>query len=342
MRKYVHIAIAVIISLASVLTISSSGYATSIPSSDFSLEVSPSPLTLTVEPGKPAKTELKIRNASLKPETLKIEARSFTVSKGDGAIKLSDTTPRDLAAWVSYTHPTFTVQPGEWFSQQIIVTLPDAAGFSYPFAVVISRANEEATNSSSRLLKGSVAVFALVNVSKPGSTRSLAIETLTTSQPIYEYLPATVKIRLKNTGNSIVQPYGNLYIQRKSGSSSPLAVLPVNDANGYILPNTSRDLTIDWDDGWPVYKQTGDKRSLDWDDESTSHFRLGKYTAKVVAVYNDGTRDVPITGEVTFWVIPWKILLAILLGVVILIVGIWSIVRQIATRIKRIGHPKQS
>lgn len=340
--KIVIYSIAALLVFASTLLIVPRSSATAIPTGDFSIEVSPSPLTLTVEPGKEATTELKIRNASLTPETLKIEARSFTISKIDGSIKLSDSTPKDLASWVSYAKPTFTIQPGEWFSQTITVNLPDAAGFSYPFAVVISRANDASTSGdSTRLIKGSVAVFALVNISKPGATRELAIESLTASQPIYEYLPAEINIKLKNTGNSIVQPYGNVYIQRNIKTTTPLAVLPLNSANNYILPGTSKEIAIKWDDGYPVYKQSGDKQTLEWDADSTSHFRLGKYTARVVAVYNDGTRDIPITGEVSFWVIPWRIILLSLVIVGVLGIGIWSIVRQITQKFSHLRKPKQ-
>ncbi len=324
-------------SLMSCLFFAAHSRATIIPAGDFSLEVSPSPLTITVEPGKAATVELKIRNASLKPEQLKIEARNFTINNTNQDIALGDSTPADLAAWVQYAQPTFTVQPGQWYTQKITITLPQSVGFSYSFAVVISRANHDTTaTGGNRLLKGSVAVFTLVNVNKPGATRTIELESITTTQPIYEYLPAEVRVHIKNTGNSIVQPYGNIYIQRNATSTTPLAVLPLNDARSYILPGSSKTFTVQWSDGWPVYRQESGKRSVDWDDGSTSQFRIGKYTAKVVAVYNDGARDVPVTGEVSFWVTPWKLLLGILLLISLVVFGIWSIIRQIAHKIKRL------
>ena len=316
--------------------------ATTIPNSDFSIEVSPSPLAITVDPGKAVTSELKIRNAGLKPEQLKIEARDFTISKDTGEVKLGESTPKDLAAWVRYSAPIFTVQPGEWFTQNITITLPESAGFSYPFAVVISRAKQPTNNpDGTRLLEGSVAVFTLVNVNKPGATRSIALESIVSAQPFYEYLPAEIKIRLKNTGNSIVQPYGNVYIQRGSKDTNPLAVLPLNDARSYILPNTSKDISIQWNDGWPVRKKDGDKTVVDWNDESTTHFRFGKYTAKVVAVYNDGSRDVPVVGETTFWVIPWKLLLGGLLVLLLAVFGVWSIIKQITLRVKSLRSSRR-
>ena len=149
-----------------------------------------------------------------------------------------------------------------------------------------------------------MAVFTLLNVNRPDATRKLDLVSLEPTQRVYEYLPATINIRLKNTGNSIVQPYGNLFIQRSSNDTKPIATLPVNEAQGYILPGTERVLTAVWDDGFPRYTTSTDasgatKTTLEWNIDTVRKFRFGQYTAKVVAVYNDGTRDIPITAEVT-------------------------------------------
>jgi hypothetical protein len=36
--------------------------------------------------------------------------------------------------------------------------------------------------------------------------------------------------------------------------------------------------------------------------------RWGKYTANLLLVYDDGTKDVPIEGTLSFWVIPWRLI----------------------------------
>ena len=313
-----------------------------IPNSDFSIEVSPSPLSATVQPGKAAKIELKIRNASLKPERLKIESRSFVLGANSEGISISDTTPKEMKEWIHYSDPEFAVTPGAWFSQTITISLPESAGFSYPFAVVISRANDGGDSSNGRLLKGSVAVFTLLNIDKPGATRKLELETFTSSQAVYEYLPARLKLILKNTGNSIVQPYGNIYIQRDSGSVNSISVLPVNSNQSYILPGKTREFTASWDNGFPVYtKGEENKDILSWNPTSGAPFRFGHYTAKVVAVYNDGSRDIPITSEIGFRVIPWKLLLAGLVIVALVCLGFWSLIRKTTRKIRALRASKQ-
>ncbi len=282
----------------------------------FFLQVSPSPLVAEVKPGQTKDIELKIRNAGTEAEELKIESRKFSVNRTTGEVLLDDSAPSEIAPWVSYSAPKFKVAPGEWFTQKIRVSLPKESGFSYSLALVISRAQNQQIVSSGRLIKGSVAVFTLLNVDRPGATKKLEITDFKASQSVYEYLPASFTTSFRNTGNTIVQPSGNIFIQRSSTDSEPIATLPVNDKGGYLLPDTPRTLETDWSTGFPVFQTTttvgGDKKTdLVWDWSKLTDFRIGPYTAKLVAVYNDGQRDVPIEKEISFWVLPWRTMLII-------------------------------
>lgn len=299
---------------------------------EFSLQVSPSPLVATLKPGQTESLELKIRNSGLTPEKLRIETRSFTLSSGSDTIAIDDTKPADIDSWVRFDKPTFTVQPGQWSTQKIAIAVPKDAGFSYSFALVISRVDTPKPIQGGRVIQGSVAVFTLLNVDRPGAVRKVDLASLKASQNVYEFLPADFTIALKNSGNTILQPYGNIFIQQGNGST-PLATLPLNEARGYILPGQERTLSAQWKDGFPYYdvstSESGvENRDLRWNFDTLSKFRFGHYTAKVVAVYNDGTRDVPIEGEVGFWVIPWR---SILIGIFLLIL-LWFVQRKIAKR----------
>ena len=77
---------------------------------------------------------------------------------------------------MDYSHPAFSVAPGQWFTQKITIDLPDSAGFSYPFVVVVSRQNNPDQPDGGAAIRASIAVFALVNIDKPGATRKLEID----------------------------------------------------------------------------------------------------------------------------------------------------------------------
>lgn len=299
----------------------------------FSLQVTPSPIVTTVTPGQATTIDLKIRNGSTDTENLKIEARSFRVDNNTGEVNLENKAPAEVKDWISFKERNFTVNPGEWYTQKVTFDLPKETGFSYSLALVISRQKEPQSIKSGRLIRGSVAVFTLLNVDRPGATRQLNVSKFIVTKRVYEFLPASFEIRFHNSGNSIVQPYGNLFIQRGSNSDQPITTLPVNEKRGYILPGSVRTLNVQWTDGFPKFVSVAQpdgstKTKLKWNWSNASNFRIGRYTANLVAVYNDGTRDIPIRGEVSFWVIPWRIIIVGLIFVLILVFGVWSMIRK--------------
>lgn len=327
------------------------GFGTSSVSADslsnFSLQVTPSPLVTIVKPGVKTQVELKAHNGGSGTENLKIEPRAFTLSQDSKTVNLLDTTPPDISSWISFSQPHFTVQPGQWFSEQVIFNVPKDAGFSYSLALVISRQSDPKPTGAGRLIQGSVAIFTLVNVDRPGATSSLKVDAFTVNKHMYEYLPATFSVRFHNVGNTIAQPYGNIFVQRSSSSKTPLATMAVNATKGYILPGTDRTITASWTDGFPAYKAitnndgtTSQKLIWNWGD--LSHLRIGRYTAHLVAVYDQGGHDMPLEGNVTFWVIPWKLLLIPLIILLLIGFAIFMLIRSITRGVTKTRNKRKA
>ena len=313
-----------VLAIAACLVTASAMVFAATPASDFYIQVSPSPLVTTVKPGQTQNLELKVRNSGTGTEELRIDPRRFSVDKTTGEVTLDDQTPSEIAKWISFSTPTFKIKPGEWTTLKVRISIPKEAGFSYSLALIINRTNNPTKIESGRLLRGSVAVFTLINVDKPGAVRKLDVSDFKTSQPLYEFLPAKFTVTFRNTGNTIVQPYGNIFVQRGANDTVPIATLPVNDKGGYLLPETPRTLQTEWNQGFPVPHTTvsadGKENSeLVWDWSKLTDFRIGQYTAKLVAIYNDGQRDVPIQRTITFWVLPWRAILILLVSVSLLV-----------------------
>lgn len=346
MRKYLRFVLIAFILCALPNVLPSNVFAADTPG-DFSLQVTPSPLVTSVKPGTRTQVALKIRNAGDGVESLKIEPRSFTFDSKTGKVNLLDTVTPDIKSWVSFSNPTFKIAPGEWVTEQVILNFPKDTGFSYSFALAISRQSNPKPTEGNRAINGSLAVFTLVNIDKPGATSSLNVASFTASKRIYEYLPSTFTVRFRNSGNTIVQPYGNIFIQRGKDTKSPLKSLVVNETRGYILPSTERAISAEWTDGFPVYKTATDsngktERKLIWNWGELSKLRIGRYTAHLVAVYNQAGHDVPIEGTVSFWVIPWKILLVLFVVTLLLLFSIYMIGLLIFRKIKHRRQKKQT
>ncbi len=303
-------------------------------SGPFNIQVTPTTIIETVKPGESKTIEIKIHNQAQQPELLKAELRNFQVNQDNGEVQLLNTPPPDVKDWVSFSDPTFTVQPGDFFTEHMNINTPQTAGFSYTFATVISRANPPQQKPGARTLVGSVAIFSLLSVDRPGAVRKFEVTQFKSTRNLYEYLPATFSIKIKNTGNTFVRPVGNIFIQRGPNSPKSISTLTINQNGSYVLPNTTRSFATVWNEGFPNFEdvKVADnapaKRQLTWDWSKAQNFRIGHYNAKMVAVYNDGKRDIPVEASIGFWVLPWKLLIIMALVILILLVGIGTIFRR--------------
>jgi hypothetical protein len=304
------------------------------------LEVSPSPIVLTLKPGESKTVDVRIFNAGAKTETLKIVLQTFTTNKNNSQVNLDDRLPPEVKDWIRFAKPVFTVKPGERITQQVSINVPETAGFSYNFAMVISRQTAPKAPAGQSTVVGSVAIFTLLNIDRPGAIKKLTVKSFTSAKKYYEYLPAELTLKLSNEGNSLILPAGNAFIQRTANSNDPETVLSVNPKSLYLLPGITREYPIQWDDGLPVYvaqvaaANAPAERKLEWNWRN-SKFRIGRYVARVVVIYNDGQRDVPVEAQVSFWVIPWKIILGGIVALLVLLTGAYAIIRFIFKSAKR-------
>lgn len=287
----------------------------------FDLTVSPVFLTVSTTPGSTTTQQVKVRNGGPVAEDLAVSLMKFKAYSDTGQPELLNFDPTDdYATWASFSENRFTVAPGEWKTLNVTFTVPPSAGLGYYYAVNFTRANSPTPVAEGTTLIGSAAVLILLDVEVPEAKRSVELMEFYADHKLYAFLPSTLTLRLKNTGNIHVAPRGNIFIQRSNGTQ--VALLNINERLGNILPDSERVFTATWDDGFPLYipktengtvlhdKKGRTEMKLKWDFTQTQKIRFGRYTANVLLVFDDGTRDVPIEGTVTFWVVPWPILLA--------------------------------
>lgn len=281
---------------------------------------SPLPISLIVEPGKTISTQLKVKNAGTEEERLKIDILKFNAYEESGKPALMDLEPTDtLDDWVSFSEPTFSLAPEEWKTITVTFTVPETAAFGYYYAFVFNRADESLSPKPQQTaVIGGTATLVLLEARVPDAKREVTVSEFSTDKKVYEFLPTRFTVALKNTGNVHVAPRGNIFLSDWKGKE--VALLEVNEAKGNILPSSTRIFDSEWRDGFPVYEVLIDnnavvfdeagnpEQDLVWDFEQASKLRFGKYTAKLLLIYDDGTKDIPIEGLVSFWVIPWRII----------------------------------
>jgi hypothetical protein len=318
------------------------------------LVTSPLPISLVTTPGSTVSAQLKIKNGGDQPETLQVGLMKFSAYGDEGQPRLLDRQAGDdYFDWVSFSENDFTVNPNEWKTITATINVPPTAAFGYYYAVTFSRKSEEISGGPrSTKVIGATATLILLEVRVPNAVRNIEVLDFSTPRQIYEFLPVNFNIKLKNTGNVHVAPTGNIFIDHW-GETKDTAILTVNDLKGSVLPDSNRVFESDWTDGFPVYQQKTDGNKvaltdragkpineLKWDFSQVPKLRWGKYTANLLLVYDDGTKDVPIEGKLTFWVIPWRIIGGGTIVLLLVLVGLYSIVKAPIKRI--VGNKKKN
>ncbi len=122
------------------------------------------------------------------------------------------------------------------------------------------------------------------------------LKNFTASQNFYEQGPVNFKIDDTNTGDVYLDPYGTVQLKDMFGR----VVDQTNVAPWFVLPRSERIRVIAW---------------------NTPGLFIGRYTATLSL--NRGYGNIIDTKSVSFWVIPWRIILIVLIGLILII---WFIV----------------
>lgn len=311
----------------------------------FNFSTTPIVASLDVKPGKTVSTKVQLKNNGLSTEKIKVGLLKLSSNDKDGAPVLKDTEVNDdFVNWVKFSEDTFDAEPDVWKTIDVTVSAPATAAFGYYYAINFSRINGAQNQGSPTNISASIAVPLLLDVTAPGAVRNADITNFSVNKNVFEFLPATFNVTLKNSGNTHVAPRGNVFIT-KGGKN--VGLIEVNKGKGNILPSSVRQFSSDWNDGSPAYvlkevdgKPVTDKDgnrvyTLSWSKFDAGKLRFGKYHAKIAMVYDDGRGDVSTEAELDFWVIPWRILGVLLVVLLFIGAGLWAtLLKPLRSRIR--------
>lgn len=256
------------------------------------LSISPVTFELSAEAGDRLIEQVKVFNPTQSPMTVRMKVEDFTAVGDEGQVALMEPDENytySLARWVTVAPSEFILEAGKQQYVTVEISIPSSAepGGHYGSIVAsLSGAVQDVTGSAVGNERGSLILLRVAgNVEE-----ALLIDTF--SAPSFsEYGPIPFEIKFENIGNVHVKPKGFVTITNMSGKE--IAQLEIPERN--VLPGAKRQADLEW-------SETN---------------MIGRFTATMVANYGQGQ---VITDTVTFTVFPWKIALAILAVVVILVV----------------------
>lgn len=291
-----------------------------VPTNGLNLTLSPTYITLVTDPGKEVKSEFKVTNNSSSTENLEISIAKIQVG-ADGKPVLADLTQSDaFGKWLQLETNQVTLKANQSKTIRFTISPPSDAALGYYYTLLVRRVKTGSeTGGAQAVISGSAGIPVLLEVRSPNAKKELQVQSFKTDKLFYEYLPVRFDVEVKNTGNVQVIPFGDIFID--SMFHKQIAIIHANPGRGNVLAGSVRTFSDVWDDAFAVnqpkvengvpIKDAGGRNVLEtnYDFSKANKFRIGKYTAHLLMVYDNGERDIPVEGTVSFWIIPWKIML---------------------------------
>ena len=304
----------------------------------YDVTVSPIYLDLTANPGDTLTTKIRLRNNTTSPIPIKVGVEKLSGDLNGNVILKQDENDPTLS-WIQFDNNTFVAKPLEWTDVPFTVNIPKEAAYGYYWTITFAQDESSPLAKSGVNLTGAAGVPLLLNVVKEGAKSEGKLASFTSDKGFYEYPPVAFTTKFENLGNIHIQPKGNIFIKDWLGRQ--VAVLDVNQTMGNILPNSARIFQNPWDDsfitvepkmldGQPVMDKNGKPQtalSFHWD--KVLSLKIGRYTATELIVLSTPNKDVTFQKEISFWVLPWKLIGAIILIIVFAAVGFYSTLRTV-------------
>ena len=254
------------------------------------IQVSPALVELNAERGKTYMLTLKVVNVTLTKLVYTTNVNDFNSNSETGAanVLLESNLPKSASVidWVSVLSG-FTLDTRESRTLTAEVTIPNDAEPGGHYGVIRFTGQAPELSGTGVGLSASTGMLLLIRVSgdiKESSTLASFYTANGGNQTsFFEAPPIGFVTRIKNDGNIHVKPVGNIDIRDAFGNS--VATIPVNDTKSNLLPSSIRRFDNEYKGGW----------------------MFGVYSADLTLGY--GTTGQAITKTITFWVIPYKLLL---------------------------------
>lgn len=288
--------------------------------SGVSITVAPTLIELGTQPGEIWRSSLKVVNTNTFPLTVYVEPAHFAPAgeQGQGNIVPHSAIPDDepvLANWITVPEEVATIEPGKSTSVPFIVETPDSAAPGSHFAalqvstVPSSRATTVGLNTA-QVISSLLFLRVTGDIEEAGTIRSF-----TATNAFQSVAKSELQVRFENTGNSHVQPIGEIVITNMWGSERGRIPVNINTSFGNALPKTIRAYDFAWQ------RKPG---LLD----------IGYHTAAVTLAYGSEEKQFA-SAKTGFWVIPIKPILFTLFGIVaiisvLMLISRWYIRRLLA------------
>ncbi len=284
------------------------------------LEIAPPVVNLTADPGEVKDVSISLRDISENSLVVSGQVNDFSARGEDGTpqLNLDDTeaNPYSIKSWIDPLKQ-LTLQPREVKSLPVTIRVPKNAAPGGYYGVIRFTANAPGVTGNGVSLSASLGALIFIRVNGDAKESTSVAEFYTSSKDgtrnwLFESQPVTFVARVKNDGNVHEQPTGQITVKDIFGNVVTSVNMNLERRN--VLPGSIRKFESDMDKS-----NIGDR------------FLFGYYTASIKLTY--GTKDQTTTANLSFWVIPWRLVLTVIGVVIVLIIVIRFLVKRYTDRV---------
>ncbi len=264
------------------------------------LEIGPPVINLTADPGQSIKTSIKLRDVSPNDLLVQGQVNDFTANGEDGTPRVildpGEKSPYSMIDWFSPLSQLL-LKSKEVKDLSITINVPANAAPGGYFAVVRFTATAPKLNDTGVSLSASLGALILLRVNGDAKEDMSIADFYATNDSnkssFFESIPIGFVERLQNNGNLHEQPAGKILITDMFGKD----VATVNLTSRNVLPQSIRK-----------FEQTLDSKTIG------NKILFGLYHAELTVKYGD--KGTEVKSNITFWVIPYKLIIGVILGIV--------------------------
>lgn len=257
------------------------------------MEISPTLVELNAAPGNTYNITLKVRNVTQSNLIYDSSVADFAATDETGSPHVTEDAGMPATAsvrtWVGMV-PQFDLIPKQVQTINAQITIPDNAEPGGHYGVLRFSGQAPELSGNAVGIQASAGVLLLIRVDGEITESASLAEFFTTKNGrqsgFFEQSPITFATRIKNDGNIHIKPTGSIQVLDMFGGL--ISTLPVNGDKSNVLPSSIRR-----------FESTLDGK-----------FLIGRYTANLTLGY--GTTGQAITNTINFWVIPYKLIAAVI------------------------------
>lgn len=216
------------------------------------------------------------------------------------------------SAWISITEDKYTLNFQDRVDSNYTIKIPPNAQPGGHYAAVMYT-EDETTNGEVVGLNKAIGALFFITVAGDVKQDGELLE-FKSDKKVYDFTPVVFSIRYKNSGNVHRPVGGNIFIH-KGDVTKPTAILEVNKQGELSLPRDVRQYFEIYSDGFITRKNNS--WQLNWEKVTKIHF--GKYYATLKLKHDRNNQRVTTEREISFWIVPWQLILLIVLIIFALI-----------------------